>query len=33
VIVLRFEARSPERVKEIQDTVVNKLQEFGEINI
>jgi phosphomannomutase/phosphoglucomutase len=33
VIVLRFEARSPERVKEIQNTVVNKLKEFGKINI
>lgn len=33
VIVLRFEARTPERLAEIQDTVVSKLKEFGEIQI
>ncbi len=31
VIVIRFEARTPERLKEIQDLVVTKLREFGEI--
>ncbi len=33
VLVLRFEARTPERLKEIQDIVVNKLKEFGKIKI
>lgn len=33
VIALRFEARTPERLAEIQDTVVSKLKEFGEIQI
>ena len=33
VLVLRFEARSPERLKEIQKIVVDKLAEFGEIKI
>jgi len=33
VIVLRFEARTPERLAEIQDTVVSKLKKFGEIQI
>jgi len=33
VIVLRFEARTPERLAEIQDIVISKLKEFGEINL
>jgi phosphomannomutase/phosphoglucomutase len=33
VLVLRFEARSPERLQEIQKTVIDKLNEFGEIKI
>ena len=33
VLVLRFEARTPERLKEIQDIVVTKLKEFGKIKI
>ena len=33
VIVLRFEARSQERLDEISDIVISKLKEFGEINI
>jgi phosphomannomutase/phosphoglucomutase len=33
VIVLRFEARTPERRDEIQNLVVSKLKEFGEIKI
>jgi len=33
VIVVRFEARSEERLKELKDLVINKLNEFGEINI
>ncbi len=31
VIVMRFEARTPERLAEIQDFVTGKLQEFGDI--
>lgn len=33
VIVLRFEAETPERLEEIKDLVINKLKEFGEIRI
>lgn len=33
VIVLRFEARTPERLDEIQKLVVNKLKEFGDLKI
>ena len=33
VLVLRFEARSKERLAEIQELVVNKLKEFGDIDI
>lgn len=33
VLVLRFEARTPERLQEIQKTVIDKLNEFGEISI
>jgi phosphomannomutase/phosphoglucomutase len=33
VIVTRFEAKSPERLAEIQDLVIGKLKEFGEFNI
>ena len=33
VIVMRFEARTPERLSEIQQTVMNKLREFGDIDI
>ena len=33
VLVLRFEARTPERLKEIQDLVIQKLREFGKIKI
>ena len=33
VIVLRFEARTTERLEEIQDLVVNKLKEFGDVKI
>jgi phosphomannomutase/phosphoglucomutase len=33
VIVLRFEARTKERLEEIQNLVVEKLKEFGEIKI
>ncbi|MEA3408882.1 MAG: phosphomannomutase/phosphoglucomutase [Candidatus Eisenbacteria bacterium] len=33
VIVMRFEARSEERLAEIQETVTSKLREFGEIRI
>jgi len=33
VIVLRFEARTQERLEEIQKLVVNRLKEFGEIKI
>lgn len=31
VIVVRFEARTPERLEEIKNLVLNKLSEFGEI--
>jgi len=31
VIVCRFEAETPERLQEIKDLVLNKLQDFGEI--
>jgi phosphomannomutase/phosphoglucomutase len=33
VIVLRFEAQSPERLEEIQALVINKLKEFGDIKV
>ncbi len=33
VLVLRFEARTPERLEEIQNMVVSKLKEFGEIKL
>jgi phosphomannomutase/phosphoglucomutase len=33
VIVLRFEAKTKERLEEIKTLVVNKLKEFGEIQI
>ena len=33
VIVLRFEAKTAERLEEIQNLVVNKLREFGDIKI
>lgn len=33
VLVLRFEARSEERLQEISELVVNKLKEFGKITI
>ncbi len=33
VLVLRFEARTPERMEEIKNLVVTKLSEFGEISI
>jgi phosphomannomutase/phosphoglucomutase len=33
VIVTRFEAKTPQRLEEIKDLVVNKLKEFGEIKI
>ena len=33
VIVLRFEARTPERLEEIRNLVVGKLKEFGEIKV
>jgi phosphomannomutase/phosphoglucomutase len=33
VIVMRFEARTQERLAEIQETVTSKLREFGEIMI
>ena len=33
VIVMRFEARTEERLREIQETVTGKLREFGEISI
>ena len=33
VLVLRFEARTQERLDEIQSLVVNKLKEFGDIEI
>ncbi len=33
VLVLRFEAKTPERLNEIRDLVINKLKEFGEIKL
>ncbi|TFG97673.1 MAG: phosphomannomutase/phosphoglucomutase, partial [Calditrichales bacterium] len=33
VVVLRFEARSQERLEEIKSLVINKLKEFGEFSI
>ncbi len=33
VLVLRFEARTPERLEEIKNMVVSKLKEFGEIKL
>jgi phosphomannomutase/phosphoglucomutase len=33
VIVIRFEAKTPQRLDEIKNLVVNKLKEFGEIEI
>ncbi|MCB0312403.1 MAG: phosphomannomutase, partial [Calditrichaeota bacterium] len=33
VIVVRFEAQTPERLAEIQSLVVGKLKEFGEVKI
>ncbi|MFQ5584168.1 MAG: phosphomannomutase, partial [Calditrichia bacterium] len=33
VIVVRFEARTPERLEEIKNLVINKLKEFGEIKL
>jgi phosphomannomutase/phosphoglucomutase len=33
VLVLRFEARSPERLDEIKNLVIGKLKEFGEVQI
>ncbi len=33
VIVLRFEAKTPEHLEEIKKLVIDKLREFGEINI
>ena len=33
VIVLRFEARTPDRLEEIQNLVINKLKEFGDLKI
>ncbi|MBL7046925.1 MAG: phosphomannomutase, partial [Candidatus Marinimicrobia bacterium] len=33
VIVCRFEAKSPERMNEIKDIVLSKLQEMGEVSI
>ncbi len=33
VLVLRFEAKSEERLEEIKNLVINKLYEFGDINI
>ena len=33
VLVLRFEARTPERLQEIKTLVINKLKEFGDIVI
>ncbi len=32
-LVLRFEARTPERVKEIRDSVIAKIREFGKITV
>jgi phosphomannomutase/phosphoglucomutase len=33
VLVLRFEAKSNKRLEEIKDLVINKLMEFGDINL
>lgn len=33
VIVIRFEAKTPQRLEEIKNLVINKLKEFGEIKI
>jgi phosphomannomutase/phosphoglucomutase len=33
VLVLRFEAKSNKRLEEIKELVINKLKEFGNINI
>ena len=33
VIVIRFEAKTLQRLEEIKDLVVNKLKEYGEIKI
>ncbi|MHB2149433.1 phosphomannomutase/phosphoglucomutase [Calditrichota bacterium LG25] len=33
VLVMRFEARTPERLQEIQKMVIDKLKEFGEIKL
>jgi len=33
VIVCRFEAKSKERLQEIRDLVINKLQEFGDLKV
>ncbi len=33
VLVLRFEAKTPERLEEIKNLVLNKLKEFGDIKI
>lgn len=33
VLVLRFEARTPERLEELKNLVVNKLKEFGDISV
>ncbi len=33
VLVLRFEARSPQRLEEIKNVVISKLKEFGKIEI
>lgn len=33
VIVIRFEAKTPERLEEIKNLVINKLKEFGEIKV
>ncbi len=33
VLVLRFEAKTPERLEEIKSLVLNKLKEFGEIKL
>ena len=33
VIVVRFEAKTPERLEEIKEEVIGKLKEFGEIEV
>ncbi len=33
VIVTRFEAKTPERLEEIKNLVLNKLKEFGDISL